>query len=165
MATMANFFGRWAAGQDASAQAAVRNEAGSGAGAQGADDVSRLPPLPNERLYFYSKRIDNSAVVREADPKARRVCWQAIGGSGMAALLLVGLLLPGAYRYMAGYQVSRLKEEQKQLRGQVQSLELEEARLLTLERMNELARQRQFSDPAPGKLQYLNADDTVARIR
>ena len=35
------------------------------------DSSSRLRPFANEDIYFYVKRIDNSRVVREADPASR----------------------------------------------------------------------------------------------
>ena len=43
----------------------------------------RLPAaaLPNDDIYFYSKKIDNSRLVRQADPGARGECWSR-GGSG-----------------------------------------------------------------------------------
>ncbi len=93
----------------------------------------------NEDIYFFVKRIDNSRVVRQADPQAGGVCWKMIGSVGAAALLLIGVLLPSAYGLLAGYQIQSLKEEAKRLAGQQASLELQEAKLLSPERMEELA--------------------------
>src|SRR5262245_59747795 len=63
-----------------------------------------LRAFANEDIYFFVKRIDNSRVVRQADPKAGGVCWRMIGSVGVAALLLIGVLLPSAYGLLAGYQ-------------------------------------------------------------
>ena len=37
--------------------------------------VPTLRALPNEDVYFYSKRIDNSRIVREDNPQARGEFW------------------------------------------------------------------------------------------
>ncbi len=82
-----------------------------------------------------------------------------IGSVGAAALLLIGVLLPSAYGLLAGYQIQSLKEEARRLAGQQASLELQEAKLLSPERMEELARIQQFIDPAPQKVVYLDSKD------
>src|SRR5258708_26317133 len=72
----------------------------------------------NEDIYFFVKRIDNSRVVRQADPQAGGVCWKMIGSVGAAALLPIGVLLPSAYGVLAGYQIQSPKEGAKRLAGQ-----------------------------------------------
>src|SRR5260370_666052 len=62
-----------------------------------ADAAARLRPFANEDICLFVKRIDNTRVVREADPKARGVCWKLIGSVVGAAVLLIGVLLPSAY--------------------------------------------------------------------
>src|SRR6185369_12544185 len=99
---------------------------------------ARVPNFANEDIYFFVKRIDNSGVVREADPKARGTCWKLIGSVVTAAILLVGVLLPGAYSLLAGYQVQSLKQEAARLQTEQSSLELEEAALVSPARMEEL---------------------------
>lgn len=121
-----------------------------------------LRVFPGEDVYFYVKRIDNSRVVRQADPKAGRVCWKMIGSVGAAALLLIGVLLPSAYGLLAGYQLQSLKNEAKGLASQQASLEMQEAQLLSPARMEELARMQQFIDPEPQKVVYLDSKDGPA---
>jgi len=118
----------------------------------------RLRNFANEDIYFYVKRIDNSDMVREADPKARRVCWKLIGSVGAAVLLLIGVLLPSAYGLLAGYQIQGLRQEGQRLATEQASLELQEARLLSPARMEELARMQQFIDPAPQAVVYLDSN-------
>jgi len=118
-----------------------------------------LRAFANEEIYFFVKRIDNSRVVRQADPKAGGVCWKMIGSVGIAAMLLIGVLLPSAYGLLAGYQIQSLREEAKRLSGQQASLELQEAKLLSPARMEELARMQQFIDPEPQKVVYLDSKD------
>jgi len=38
-------------------------------------DPFMLRALPNDDIYFYAKKIDNSRMVRQADPAARSECW------------------------------------------------------------------------------------------
>jgi len=113
----------------------------------------------NEDIYFFVKRIDNSRLVRQTDPKAGGVCWKMIGSVGAAALLLIGVLLPSAYGLLAGYQIQSLRGEAQRLASEQASLELQEARLVSPARMEELARQQQFIDPEPEKVVYLDSKD------
>jgi hypothetical protein len=119
----------------------------------------RLRPLPNEDVYLFVKKIDNSRVVRQADPAARRECWKAIAVSCTAAALAVGVLLPGAYSLLAGYQIQTLEQERQTYKTQLAALELEEARLLSPERLQHLARMQQFIEPSPDTLVYLQPTD------
>jgi hypothetical protein len=156
MATLATFYGRlmtatrWSEAETETA----REEAAS----------YFLRPLPNEDVAFYIKRIDNSLVVRQADPQARSTCWRSIVVACSAAVLLIALLLPSAYGLLAGYQIERLRKENVELQSLARSLEIDEAKLLTPERLEELARIQQLVDPAPDKVVYLEpkADGTVA---
>jgi hypothetical protein len=121
-----------------------------------ADASVRVRAFANEDIYFYVKRIDNSRVVREADPAARGTCWKVIGSVVAASVLLIGVLLPSAYGLMAGFTIQSLRQEGQRLATERASLELDEAALLTPARMEELAKQQQFVDPAPQKVVYLD---------
>jgi hypothetical protein len=113
-------------------------------------------PFANEDIFFYVKRIDNSRVVRAADPQAREACWKLIGSVVAAAVLLIAVLLPGAYSLLAGFQIQTLRQEANRLANERVSLELKEADLLSPARMEEMARAQQFVDPAPQKVVYLD---------
>jgi len=117
---------------------------------------TRLRPFPNEDVSFHVKRIDNSRVIREVDPQAPKVCWKMIGGASASAVLLIGLLLPSAYRLMAGYQIEELKKENKRLQSVNAELELDEAKLLSPERLADLAKLQEFVDPDPGRVIHLD---------
>jgi hypothetical protein len=92
-----------------------------------ADPSIRVPVFANEDIYFYTKRIDNSRVVRASDPKQRETCWKLIGSAGLAVVLLIGVLLPSAYGLLAGYQIESLRKEAQRLANEEASLELKEA--------------------------------------
>jgi hypothetical protein len=48
-------------------------------------DPYALRGLPNDDVFFYSKKIDNSRLVRQADPGASDECWSAVGAGALAA--------------------------------------------------------------------------------
>jgi len=134
--------------------------------ARGNDSSARLRAFPNEEILFYVKRIDNSRVVRAADPAARGRCWKMIGSVMGAAVLLICVLLPSAYGLMAGFQIQSLLKESQRLEADQASLELQETQLLSPARMQELAREQQFTDPAPSRVLYLDsAQGAVAMNR
>jgi hypothetical protein len=128
----------------------------AGSATQPTEASAAVRPFANEDIFFHIKRIDNSRVVRAADPQARQDCWKMIGSVVMAAVLLVAVLLPGAYSLLAGYQIQTLRQEAHKLANEQASLELKEAELLSPARMEELARDQQFVDPAPQKFVYLD---------
>ena len=116
---------------------------------------ARVRSFANEDILFYVKRIDNSRVVRQADPTARGRALKLAGSVFGAAVLLIGVLLPSAYGLLAGYQIQTLRQEGNRLATERASLELEESKLLSPARMEQLAREQQFIDPAPQKVVYL----------
>jgi hypothetical protein len=148
MATLANIFNNFLG-------AGSVVESASRTAARQMSDMYTLRAVPNEDVFFFTKRIDNSRVLRQANPKARAHDWKMVGGAGFAAMSLIAMLLPSAYGLMAGYQLSCLKRQQQQLVSERATLELEEARLISAERLQELARMQDFVDPAPDKTVYL----------
>src|SRR5438876_888434 len=98
MATIAGFLDRLAASRafdQAAPQSHVRPQ----------DDPYRIRPVANEDIYFFAKRIDNSRVVRQTDPRTRNVCWRLIGAAVSVAVLLVALSLPMLLGMVEGYRV------------------------------------------------------------
>lgn len=138
---------------------------GAGTDTRRAGNPTPVRPFANEDIFFHVKRIDNSRVVRAADPQAREACWKLIGSVVAAAVLLVAVLLPGAYSLLAGYQIQTLHQGIHKLVNERASLELQEAELLSPARMEELARAQQFVDPPPETVVYLDGqtDAQVAR--
>jgi hypothetical protein len=119
-------------------------------------DVYRLRGLPNEDVYFYSKRIDNTRLMRQADPRARTMCWSLIRRAAVVGVLLLLMLLPKLGAVVAGYRMEALKQDHLQLVDEQVALELEEARLLSPQRLQELAQMQELVDPAPAQVVYLN---------
>ncbi len=150
MATLANIMDRFTAARAVTADTprmrALDNE-----------DPFVIPRFPNEDVYLYVKRIDNSRVVREADPAARKVCWKMIASSFAFAALVIGLLLPSVDSLMAGYKLEALRGERQRLELDRSALELQETKLLSPARLEELARMQRFVDPAPEAVVYLDS--------
>ena len=129
------------------------------------EDAFEVPAFPNEDVYFYIKRINNSQVLREADPAARRACWKLIGSSLVIAALVIGLLLPALYGLVAGYRLEALRQERDRLILYRTTLEYQESKLLDPARLEELAKMQQFVDPAATKVVFLDgkSDQVVAK--
>jgi hypothetical protein len=159
MATLATVYSKFTT-KDAAARETVSRTPGRSA-------FVPVRAFANEDIYFYVKRIDNTRLVRQADPQAGGACWKMIGSVVAAAMLLIAVLLPSAYGLLAGYQIQSLKEEAKRLESEQASLELKEARLVSPARMEQLARAQQFVDPEPQKVVYLDSKDgsSVAMTR
>src|SRR5260370_7538027 len=101
MATLATVYNRFF----------MRDLEGSRPASRRADAASRLRPFANEDIFLFVKRIDNTRVVREADPKARGVCWRLIGSGVEAAVLLIRTLFPSASPLLPGSQLHPLPHE------------------------------------------------------
>ncbi len=128
----------------------------------------RLRPLPNEDVYFFSKRIDNSRIVREDNPQARGECWSAIGAGCAIVALVVSMLVPKLGGILIGYQIQALQQEHQRLLDERANLIVEEAALTSPDRLGQLAGSRGLSlvKPEPGQIVHLNskADGALALI-
>jgi hypothetical protein len=120
----------------------------------------QLRPLPQEDVFFFCKKIDNSRLVREPDPKAPTACWSAIGVAALAVALLVGVLAPNLMSTLAGYQLEKLRAEERSLIDERHNLEWKEAELLNVNRLERLAKDRNLTPPAAGQVVHLNAKDS-----
>jgi hypothetical protein len=159
MATLATFFKK----SDAIAVAAERRPT-----TVTQADPFILRALPNDDIYFYSKKIDNSRVVRQADPAARGECWSAVGAAGVLLMLGGSLIAPHAASVLAGYKLESLKIERQTLLNEKRDLEVKEAGLLSPQRLNELARARSLTSPRPDHvihLDTLSEGRSVARLQ
>jgi hypothetical protein len=125
-----------------------------------------LRPLPNDDIYFYSKKIDNSRIVRQADPDARGECWSAVGAAGVVLMLGASIIAPHVGSVLAGYKLETLKQERQSLIDQKRDLEVREAGLLSPERLNGLARVRSLTSPGSDQVIHLDlppVDGSFAR--
>lgn len=126
------------------------------------DDIYRLRALPNEHIHVFIKTIDNTHVRREVDRRSQSIGWKSIGGGGLAAIIAIVLLVPLSLTIQAGYQLNALKAERQSYLHSIAELELEQAKILSPERLEKLARLQDFIDPEPGKVVYLNPRSDTA---
>jgi hypothetical protein len=110
-------------------------------------DPYQLRSLPQDDLFFFCKRIDNSRLVREPDPRAKSACWSAIGVASVAVAILAGVLVPGAASTTAGYRLESLRAEERRLVEERRTLELQEAELLSPARLDQLAHNQNLVTP------------------
>ena len=111
------------------------------------EDPHLLRPLPGEDIFFFSKRIDNSRVVRLAAPGSQSAAWSAAGAMCLLAVLFTGAIAPRIANYFAGYRLEALRQEQQRLIDERMMLDVEEAKMLRLDRLQELARQHNLVAP------------------
>ena len=131
-------------------------------------DPFQLRALPNDDIYFYSKKIDNSRVVRQADPEARGECWSAVGAAGVLLMLGASIIAPHVASILAGYKLETLRQERQSLMDQKRDLEVKEAGLLSPARLNALAQARKLTSPASDQVIHLDTDtidSSVARVQ
>jgi hypothetical protein len=137
----------------------VTEPAATGEAGRGSEDQYRVRPFPNEDVCLWVKSIDNSRVVRESDPRLLEACWRFITVASVVVIVVVGLLLPNAYGMLAGYKLHQLQEERETLLREREALELEESRLLSPQRLEELALVQEYVDPPVDKVVYLQPKD------
>jgi hypothetical protein len=131
-------------------------------------DEFQLRALPHEDVIFYCKKIDNTRLVRDADPKARGACWSAIGAACLAVALLTGVLAPSVASTLAGYKMESLRAEERRLRDEHRTLELQEAELLSPARLEKLAKNQNLVTPQSGQVVHLDGnkpDSSVAMVK
>lgn len=121
-------------------------------------ELDVLRPFPNEEIWLFRKVVDNSALVREADPEAGRRCRRWIALTAAATLVAALCLWPRVEGTIAGYRIEALKQERETLLAQRAALDAAEAKLLDPRRLQELARIQQLVDPAPSQIVHLNSE-------
>jgi hypothetical protein len=121
-------------------------------------DPYRLRALPQEDVFFYCKKIDNSRLVREPDPKSGGACWSAIGAAAIVLALLTGVLAPSVAGTLAGYKLESLRAEERRLLDERRTLELREAELLSPERLEKLAERQNLITPKSGQVVRLDGN-------
>lgn len=118
-------------------------------------DPYKLRALPNDDVYFFVKRIDNSRVVRQADPSSKGQCMSAIGATCVLAVLAGSVMAPKLGSVLAGYKIQQLKQEKATLYEEKRALEVEEATLMSPARLDELARKQKLDRPISGQVLHL----------
>ncbi len=128
-------------------------------------ESNRVRAFANEDGFCFTKHIDNSRIVRQMDPAAGRACWGMIGASMAGAVAIVAVMLPALYSAFAGYKLEELRAEKANLMHERVLLDLQEAKFLNPQHLQELANKQSFVTPYPRKIVYLDnrQDAAVAK--
>ena len=131
------------------------------------DHAFTLRALPQEDVFLYCKKIDNSRLVREPDPKAGGACWSVIGAACLAVLLLTAVGTFKVSTTMDGYKLEELRAEERRLQDENRALDLQEAELLSPERLEKLAKGQNMVTPSAGQVFRLDKapDGAVAMVK
>jgi hypothetical protein len=126
-----------------------------------------LRALPQEDVFFFCKKIDNSRLVREPDPKAKSACWNVIAASCFSVLALGLIMAPQVAGTMEGYKLEALRTEEQRLLDERRALALQEAQLLSPERLEKLAKGQNLVTPSSNQVVHLETrpDGTVAMVK
>ncbi len=120
-------------------------------------DPWALRGLPNDEIYFYAKKVDNSRMIRQADPAARGECWSAVGAAAVLLVLGGSIIAPHVGSVLAGYKLEALRQDRAALLNQRRELDVKEAGLLAPGRLNGLASAHRLVSPAADQVIHLDA--------
>jgi cell division protein FtsL len=118
-------------------------------------------------VFFFCKKIDNTRLVREPDPKATRTSWNIIGAAGIAVMALGVVMAAQVAGTMEGYKLESLRAEEQRLLDERRALDLQEAQLLSPERLEKLAKGQTLVTPAANQVFHLDTrpDGAVAMVK
>ena len=111
--------------------------------------------LGTPEIYF-SKRIDNSRVIKITDPKRRREMVTFGITLGMLFLLVMVYLWQHFSAIEYGYKIEQLKVQRDSIAESNRTLSLEEASLKDLSRIDRLAREMGMQHPIDGQWQPMD---------
>lgn len=127
-------------------------------------DPYAMRGLPNDNVFFYSKKIDNSRLIRQADPRASDECWSAVGAGALLLMLGVSIVAPHVALVRAGYRLEAAKVERQTLLDQRRELEVREAGLLSPSHLNEIAKERNLTSPMSGQVVHLDGQNPQGNL-
>jgi hypothetical protein len=127
-------------------------------------DPYALRGLPNDGVFFYSKKIDNSRLVRQADPGANDECWSAVGAGALLLMLGISIVAPHVALVRAGYQLEAAKAERQVLLDQRRELQVREAGLLSPGRLNEIAKEHNLTSPMSSQVVHLDGQNPQGNL-
>jgi len=105
---------------------------------------------------YFSKRIDNSRVIKITDPKRRREMITFGVTLGVLFLLVMVYLWQHFSAIEYGYKIEQLKVQRDSIAESNRTLSLEEASLKDLSRIDRLAREMGMQHPIDGQWQPMD---------
>jgi cell division protein FtsL len=139
-------------------------ESGLGWTARAAERNAELMATQAERRrrvrmpeYFIAKRIDNSRLVKAADPVRIREMRVFAAACAVLFSLIMIYGLQHFYAIESSYRVESEKQTLSQLREENRQLRLSEAELSQPGRIDQMAHQLGLTQPQPGQVVHPNA--------
>lgn len=113
---------------------------------------------------YFAKHIDNSRVVKMADPQRRREMLSF----GIMLTLLFMFALVYAWQHFSsieyGYRIEQLAQQRDVIAEANRALRLEEASLKDPERIDTMAREMGMQPPTPGQTQVIDSSFSDASL-
>jgi hypothetical protein len=121
----------------------------------GFDDLPALAGIPNDDVYLYCKRIDNSRLVRQVDTHAKREVSTIVGACAVAFLIGGLMITPGVQVIKDSYKIQDLKKEQAQLLNERRKLDVQEELMVNAARLEQEAKGHNLVRPAADQVIHL----------
>ena len=77
---------------------------------------------------------------------------------------MITTLVPAVACITAGYQIEALKQETQRLKNESRNLEVEEAKLVGPERLEQIAKDRKMGNPTKDQIVHLNTDASEGTV-
>jgi hypothetical protein len=122
-------------------------------------DNFQLRAFPNDDVFWPCKEIDNSRLVRMADPAAKGQCWSSIAATCALAVIIATANAPRLLTRLDGYELQKLKAERATLLEEKKLLAIEKAKVLNPVNMGELAARQKLLSPVNGQVVHLQPKD------
>lgn len=116
--------------------------------------------MPGAPEIYFRKSIDNSRLVRTADPKQQREMQLFTAAVVICFLMALVYLGQHCSSIEYGYKIEDLRAKCDQMADVNRTLKLEEATLKDPERINALAGEMGLALPAVGQVQRMDEGDT-----
>lgn len=111
-----------------------------------------LTGLPNDDVFFYTKTIDNSRLVRQSGTQVKGE-WSTIAGACViAALIGCTAIAPGVTGTLESYKIQELKHEQELLQTELRQVNVAEERMINAPALDAMAPQHNLVRPGTGQL-------------
>jgi cell division protein FtsL len=117
--------------------------------------------LPGAPEIYFNKTIDNTRLVRVADPERRRELALFTFALTMLTLFTFMYLWQHFSSSEYGYKIEALRSQRDQLTDVQKTLRLEEASLKDPERIDAIARRMGMQMPVAGQVQHMESSGEV----
>jgi cell division protein FtsL len=108
---------------------------------------------------YFAKAIDNSRLVKQADPRRRREMMMFTVAMCVLGALTFVYLCQHFNSIEYGYKIEAARMERDQVLDVNKTLKLEEASLKAPERIDAIARSMGMQSPVAGQVQHLDTDN------